>query len=185
MWTWWKSKISGEVPLMYNPSEDLLLNHSRLMKNIDPKEELVFLDEFKNEINISHEVLKNINFFKPVVYSLEGEFLSERGKLMELRMITTLPQLAAYFRKARMRKSTSKIKEIWTIYHTHLNTFPWKDLKTDSSRFAFIDQQKAEIWMAGDFHPGQLSKIFDYLGIKPHQVIDSRSFENPVLESRS
>jgi hypothetical protein len=49
MWTWWNSKISGEVPLMYTPSEDLLLNHSRLMKNIDPKEELVFLDEFKNE----------------------------------------------------------------------------------------------------------------------------------------
>lgn len=185
MWTWWKSKISGEVPLIYNPSEDLLLNHSRLMKNIDPKEDLVFLDNVKNGINVSLEVLKNINFFKPVVYAFEGEFLTESGKLIELRMLTTLPELAAYFRKARMRKSTSRVNEIWTIYHTHLNSFPWKDLDIGSNRFAYVDKQKAQIWMAGDFHPGQLSKIFDFLSIKPHQVISSRTFENTPLESRS
>ncbi len=157
MWSWWKSKISGEVPLIFNPSNEVLLKHLKNLKTHNSSGELKWIG-LNNQYNLQTEVLKSINFFKPITYICEGEFLTEVGKLIELRFVTTSALHAAYFRYFMFRYCTTKINNKWTIFHSHLDSLTPKQ--------GWIDNGKKEIWLSGTFHPDQLIKVFDYLHIK-------------------
>jgi hypothetical protein len=174
MWSWWKSKISGEVPLILNPSNEVLLKHIKNLKNHNLSGELKWI-ELNDQINFQTEVLKNINFFKPITYICEGEFLTEVGQFIELRFVTTSALHAAYFRYFMFRYSTSKIDNKWTIFHSHLDSLATKQ--------GGVDKGKKEIWLSGSFHPDQLIKVFDYLKIKKERNEIAPSIRNQGLES--
>ena len=184
MWSWWKSKISGEVPLIYNPSDELLLKFIRFMKKSDFKDELT-LEKVGLDSDIQRNILKNINFFKPMTYLIEGEFLKEDGQLIEIRLATTSPLHAAYLKQIKLRNSTSKLAEKWTIIHTHLSSFPYSEIHSKTSSFAIVDEVKCEMWLVGSFHPTELSKILNFLHIKTAKPEARNMLTNQELQSWS
>ncbi len=174
MWSWWKSKISGEVPLILNPSTEILLKHIKNLKSHNSNGELKWI-ELNDQYNFQTEVLKSINFFKPITYICEGEFLTVGGQIIELRFVTTSALHAAYFKHFMFRFSTSKIANKWTIFHSHLDSL--------TTKYGQVDKGRKEIWLSGSFHPDQLIKVFDILHIKKETIEINPSIRNQGLES--